>query len=89
MKRFHMSPFSRANTIETLVGQLEDLLSAQAADLREYAGAVAAGQGTIHLERSLHAMELRRADLYKQFEEAAFNAPPIVAPGELDLAEEL
>ena len=85
-----MSPATRANMIETLAGQLADLLSAQAAELREYARAASAGEGTIQLERNLRSLELRRIELYRQFEESAFPAlpAPIVALNELELAED-
>ena len=44
----------------------------------------------MHLEQTLRHREMRRADLYRQFEQAAFPAPPIpvVAPNELDLPED-
>jgi hypothetical protein len=67
-----MSSTSHANTIESLTLQLADLLSAQAADLREYALAVSVGEGTIQLERNLRTLEHRRALLYRLFEETAF-----------------
>jgi hypothetical protein len=58
--------------------------------LREFAQATEAGEGTIHLEQALRVQEIRRADLYQQFEQAAFSPPPIpvVAPNELDLPED-
>jgi hypothetical protein len=74
-----MPPALRANLIETLVGQLADLLSAQAADLHEYARATSMEEGTIQLERNLRVLELRRAELYHQFEEAAFTVTPAPA----------
>ena len=47
-------------------------------------------EGTRHLEDALRHREIRRADLYRQFELAAFSpAPiPVVAPNELDLPED-
>ena len=85
-----MSTTSRVSVIETLAGQLAELLSTQLADLREFARATALGEGTIQLERNLRALELRRSELYRQFQAAAFTAPPalIVAPNELELAED-
>ena len=63
--------------------------SAHIADLREFAQATEAGEGTMHLEQALRLREIRRADLYRQFEQAAFSpAPPGVAPNELDLPED-
>jgi len=71
-----MSDASRTQNIEKLVDQLIELYSAQAADLREYAQARVEGEGTVHLERSLRHREIQRADLYRQFEQAAFLASP-------------
>ncbi len=71
-----MSDASRTQNIEKLVDQLIELYSAQAADLREYAQARAEGEGTVHLERSLRHREIQRADIYRQFEQAAFPASP-------------
>jgi hypothetical protein len=44
----------------------------------------------MHLEDALRHREIRRADLYRQFEQAAFSTPPIpvVALNELDLPED-
>jgi hypothetical protein len=72
------------------VGDLADLYLGQVADLREFAQATEAGEGTMHLEDALRQREIRRADLYRQFEQAAFSpAPiPVVAPNELDLPED-
>ena len=50
---------------------------AQVADLREFAQATEAGEGTMHLEDALRHREIRRADLYRQFEQAAFSPVPI------------
>jgi hypothetical protein len=63
---------------------------AQVADLREFAQAIEAGEGTAHLEDVLRHREIRRADLYRLFEQAAFSPAPIplVAPNELDLPED-
>jgi hypothetical protein len=59
-------------------------------DLREFAEATQAGEGTLHLEQALRQREIWRDDLYRQFELAAFSPPPIpvVAPNELDLPED-
>jgi hypothetical protein len=66
-----MSHVSRSARIEGLIDELIALYLAQAADLREYAQAVVAGEGTVHLERTLRHRELQRTDLYRQFEETA------------------
>ena len=81
-----MSHASRAAHIADLIDDLVDLYLAQVADLREFAQAMEAGEGTMHLEQALR----RRADLYRQFELTAFSpAPiPVVAPNELDLPED-
>jgi len=62
--------------------------SAHIADLR-VSQATEAGEGTMHLEDALRHREIRRADLYREFEHAAFfPAPiPVVASNELDLPE--
>jgi hypothetical protein len=75
-----MSDASRTQNIEKLADQLIELCLAQAADLREYAQARAAGAGTVHLERSLHHREILRADLYREFEQAAFPVSPTPKP---------
>jgi len=72
-----MSDASRTRNIENLADQLIELYLAQAAELREYAQSRAAGEGTIHLERSLRHREILRADLYRQFEQAAFPVSPV------------
>jgi hypothetical protein len=61
--------------------------SAHIADLREFAQATEAGEGTMHLEQALRLREIRRADLYRQFELAGFSlaTTQVVAPNELDL----
>jgi hypothetical protein len=90
-----MSHASRSAHIPDLIDDLADLYLAQVADLREFAQATEAGEGTLHLEQALRQLEIRRADLYRQFELAAF-APatispahiPVVAPNELDLPED-
>jgi hypothetical protein len=66
------------------------LYLAQVAELREFTQATEAGEGTMHLEDALRHRETRRADLYRQFEQAAFSpAPiPVVAANELDLPED-
>ena len=82
-----MSHASRSAHIADLIDDLADLYLAQVADLREFAEA---GEGTMHLEDALRHREIRRADLYRQFEQAAFSPPPIpvIAPNELDLPED-
>jgi hypothetical protein len=85
-----MSHASRTAHIADLINDLTGLYLAQVADLREFAQATEAGEGTMHLEQALRQWEIRRADLYRQFEQAAFSPPPIpvVAPNELDLPED-
>jgi hypothetical protein len=85
-----MSHASRAAHIADLIDDLAGLYLAQVADLREFAQATGAGEGTMHLEQALRQREIRRADLYRQFEQAAFSPPPtpVVAPNELDLPED-
>jgi predicted transcriptional regulator len=82
-----MSHASRSAHIADLIDDLVDLYLAQVADLREFAQATEAGEGATHLEDALRHREIRRADLYRQFELAAFSpAPiPVVAPNGLDL----
>jgi hypothetical protein len=80
-----MSHASRSAHIADLIEDLTDLYLAQVADLRELAQATEAGEGTLHLEQALRQREIRRADLYRQFELAAFSPVPVVAPNELDL----
>jgi hypothetical protein len=81
---------SRSAHIADLIDDLADLYLAQVADLREFAQATEAGDGTMHLEDALRHREIRRADLYREFELAAFSPVPIpvVAPNELDLPED-
>ena len=67
-----MGHTSRTAHIEDLANELIALFLAQAADLREYTQASSAGEGTVHLERTLRHREVQRADLYRQFEQAAF-----------------
>ena len=83
-----MSHASRSAHIADLIDDLADLSLAQVADLREFAQATE--EGTLDLEQALRDREVRRADLYRQFEQAAFSpAPiPVVAPNELDLPED-
>jgi hypothetical protein len=85
-----MSHASRNVHLADLVDDLADLYLAQVTDLREFAQATEAGEATLHLERALRQREIRRDDLYRQFELAAFSPPPIpvVAPNELDLPED-
>ena len=65
-----MSRSPQSATLETAAEKLADHLSVQAADLREFARAVAANAGTIQLEKQLRMLELRRTELYQQFDEA-------------------
>jgi hypothetical protein len=90
LEPLQMSHASRSAHIADLIDDLADLYLAQVADLREFAQATEAGEGTMHLEDALRHREIRRADLYRQFEQAAFSPPPIpvVAPNELDLPED-
>jgi hypothetical protein len=81
---------SRTAHIADLIDDLTGLYLAQVADLREFAQATKAEEGTLHLEQALRQREIRRVDLYGQFEQAAFSPPltPVVAPNELDLPED-
>jgi hypothetical protein len=85
-----MSHASRTAHIADLVDDLADLYLAQVADLRAFAQATEAGEGTRHLVDALRHREIRRAHLYRQFEQAAFSPPPIpeVVANELDLLED-
>jgi hypothetical protein len=84
-----MSHASRGTHIADLIDDLADLYQAQVADLHEFAQATEAGEGTMHLEDALRHREIRRADLYREFELAASPAPiPVVAPNDLDLPED-
>jgi hypothetical protein len=84
-----MSHASRTAHLADLIDDLVDLYLAQVADLREFAQATEAGEGTLDLEQPLRDREVRRADLYGQFEQAAFSPLlPVVAPNELDLPED-
>ena len=69
-----MNHASRAAQIEGLIDELVALHLAQAANLRELAQAIEAGEGTIQLERALRHREVQRAELYRQFEQVAFPA---------------
>ena len=73
---------SRTAQIEDLADELIALFLAQAADLREYAQAASAGEGTVHLERTLRHREIQRAEHYREFEQAAF--PVSLAPDRAD-----
>lgn len=77
-----MGHTSRSAHIEELADELIAVFLAQAADLREYAQAGEAGEGTVHLERTIRHREVQRADLYSQFEQAAF--PVSSAPDHAD-----
>lgn len=85
-----MSHASRSAHLADLIDDLTGLYLAQVADLREFAQATEAGEVTQHLEDALRHREIRRADLYRQFEQAAFSpaAVPVVAHNELDLPED-
>ena len=85
-----VSHASRSAHIADLIDDLADLSLAQVADLREYAQATEAGEGTMHLEDALRHREIRRAGHYREFEQATFSPGPIpvVAPNELDLPED-
>jgi hypothetical protein len=67
-----MNQASSPANIEDLINDLIALQQAQVADLREYAQATAAGEGTVQLERTLRRRELQRSELYRKFEERAF-----------------
>jgi hypothetical protein len=73
-----MSHAIGVSQIADLVDELIALFAAQSSDLREYAKAIEAGEGTVHLERTLQRREVQRAELYGQFEQAAF--PVSAAP---------
>jgi hypothetical protein len=83
-----MSHASCSAHIADLIDDLADLYLAQVADLREFAQATEAGEGTIHPEDALRQREIRRADLYREFELAAFSSIPVVAFNELDRPED-
>jgi hypothetical protein len=67
-----MKPTAGSENIEDLINDLIALQLAQVADLREYAQATAAGEGTVQLERTLRRREQQRSELYRKFEERAF-----------------
>jgi hypothetical protein len=71
-----MTQASSPANIEDLINDLIALQQAQVADLREYAQATAAGEGTVQLERALRRRELQRSERYRRFEEMAFLASP-------------
>ncbi len=73
-----MSHASRTAHIADLADELIALYLAQATDLREYVQAAAAEEGTVHLERALRHREVQRADLYREFEQAALNSTRIL-----------
>jgi hypothetical protein len=60
-----MSHASRAAHLSDLIDDLTGLYLAQVADLREFAQAMEAGEGTMHLEDALRHREVRRAGLYR------------------------
>jgi len=67
-----MSHATHTEHIDNLVDELIALYLAQAPNLREYAQAAVAGEGTVNLERTIRHREVLRADLYRQFEHEAF-----------------
>jgi hypothetical protein len=69
-----MKEASSPANIEDMINDLIALQLAQVADLREYAQATTAGEGTVQLERTLRRRELQRSELYLKFEETAFRA---------------
>ena len=73
-----MSHVTRTAQIDDIIDELIALYLAQAANLREYGQAAMAGEGTVNLERTLRHREVQRAELYRQFEQAAF--PVSAAP---------
>ena len=84
-----MSHASRAAHVSDLIDDLIGLYLAQVADLREFAQAISAEEGTMHLEQALRQREIRRADLYRQFEHAAFSPPPLpMVANQRDLPED-
>ena len=70
-----MSYDPRATEIQSLVDELIEVYLSQVADLREYAQARTAEEGTVNLERTLRRRESGRAELYSKFEKAAFPPP--------------
>jgi len=68
-----MSYDPRAHEIQNLADELIEISLTQIADLREYAQATAASEGTVNLERTLRRREMQRAELYLKFEKAAFS----------------
>ncbi len=73
-----MSHATRTAQIDDIIDELNALYLEQAANLREYGQAAMAGEGTVNLERTLRHREVQRAELYRQFEQAAF--PVSAAP---------
>jgi hypothetical protein len=55
-----MSHASRTAHLADLIDDLADLYLAQVTDLREFAEATEAGEGTLHLEQALRQREIRR-----------------------------
>lgn len=72
-----MSRATRTAQLEDIIDELIALYLAQAANLREYGQAAMAGEGTVNLERTLRHREVQRAELYRQFEQAAFPDPAV------------
>lgn len=73
-----MSHATRTAQIDDIIDELIALYLEQAANLREYGQAAMAGEVTVNLERTLRHREVQRAELYRQFEQAAF--PVSAAP---------
>jgi hypothetical protein len=67
-----MQQAANSANIDEQVNDLITLQLAQIADLREYAQATLAGEGTVQLERTLCRREAQRAELYRKFEKTAF-----------------
>jgi hypothetical protein len=72
-----MSHATRTAQIDDIIDELIALYLEQAANLREYGQAAMAGEGTVNLERTLRHREVQRAELYRQFEQAAFPVPAV------------
>ena len=72
-----MSHVTRTAQIDDIIDELIALYLEQAANLREYGQAAMEGEGTVNLERTLRHREVQRAELYRQFEQAAFPVPAV------------
>ena len=69
-----MQQAANSANIDEQINDLITLQLAQVADLREYAQATLAGEGTVQLERTVRRREAQRAELYRKLEETAFRA---------------